>query len=513
MRKETPFILAVVLAASILSLFSSLAIGTSEERPDKLGTVYTIKISGEVSPGLAAFVKRALADIPEENYDHTTIVFEMDTFGGRVDSALTIVDLIANTKKGQTIAFVTQKAISAGALIALACDELVMKPGTTIGDCAPIMVGNDGPEMLGEKFQSPLRAKFRSLAKKNGYSEVLAEAMVTAEKEIYQVTREGQIVYLEALEFEELSDKEKESVTSKKTVVAKGELLTMDDVEAQELGFSEMTTASTEEMLSGLGISHKTMTDLEPDWAESLLRFIGTLAPLLMMIGLGAIYTEIKAPGFGVPGIVGVICLALFFMHQYTLGLADYTELLVVLLGLVLIGLELFVIPGFGLAGISGGLCLIIGLVLSLQGFVLPDPALPWQMDLLVLNLTVVLGATLSAFFVSMGLLRYVIPKVALVTNRSPYLTKTLKESHADSKESASASLGDRGIAQTPLRPSGKMTLGQARYDVITAGEFLEKGTPVIITKIRGNVLVVAPENDKKMDDKKAEKKKVEDTN
>ena len=126
--------------------------------------VYVIDIAGDVSPGMAAFVKRALDDIPAAAGN--VIVFEMDTFGGQVDSAFLIVDQIVETEKGETIAFVTKKAISAGALIALACDRLAMKPNTTIGDCAPIMIGGDGPEMLGEKFQSPLRAKFRSLARR-----------------------------------------------------------------------------------------------------------------------------------------------------------------------------------------------------------------------------------------------------------------------------------------------------------------------------------------------------------
>lgn len=132
-------------------------------------TVYVVKVAGDVAPGMAAYLKRALDDIPEA--PHQTIVLDLDTFGGRVDSALMIVDLItAADSKGKTIAFVSRKAISAGALIALACNELVMKPGTTIGDCAPIMVGSQGPEMLGEKFQSPLRAKFRALAKKKRVS-------------------------------------------------------------------------------------------------------------------------------------------------------------------------------------------------------------------------------------------------------------------------------------------------------------------------------------------------------
>ncbi|MEW6077639.1 MAG: NfeD family protein [Thermodesulfobacteriota bacterium] len=478
------------LSAIIALLMTALTMnGRCTAAAETAPKVYIIDIAGDVAPGMAAFVKRALDDIPRA--EGTVIVFEMDTFGGQVDAALTIVDLIVETDKGQTIAFVTKKAISAGALIALSCDRLAMKPNTTIGDCAPIMIGGEGPEMLGEKFQSPLRAKFRSLAKKNGYAEVLAEAMVTAEMEVFRVVRDGKTVYMDAREFEELSEKEKAAVTEKKTVVAKGELLTMDDVEARDLGFSRLTADNAEEMLKNLGITGRDIIRVEQKWSEGLMRFIGTIAPLLMLIGLGAVYTEIKAPGFGAPGVIGIICLALFFMHQYTVGLADYTEMLIIALGFVLIGLEIFVLPGFGIAGIVGLICIITGLVLSLQGFVLPDPALPWQTELMTANLIQVFGSIILAFVLALVMLRYVLPRASAA---GPYLDTTLRDSHADSLANTGVAIGDRGVAVTPLRPSGKMKTGTGVYDVVTQGDFLDRGTPVVITAVSGNRLIVTKE-------------------
>jgi membrane-bound serine protease (ClpP class) len=176
-------------------------------------TVYVISISGEVEPGMAAFLKRALS--VTQNKD-ALFVLEMDTFGGRVDSALQMVDSLLNLPQGKTIAFVSHKAISAGALIALACNKLVMKHHTTIGDCAPITYSKDGPKMMGEKFQSPLRAKFRSLAKRNGYPEVLAMAMVTDRMAVLQVTMDGKTVYMDAQTFEDLSEEAQNKVTAKK---------------------------------------------------------------------------------------------------------------------------------------------------------------------------------------------------------------------------------------------------------------------------------------------------------
>ncbi len=139
--------------------------------------VFVIPVSGEVEPTMAAFIERAVQQTAQ--YPDALLIFEMDTFGGRVDAALNIVETLLHTGSRKTVAFVKTKAISAGALIALACNDLVMRPSTTIGDCAPITYSGEGPKMMGEKFQSPLRAKFRSLARRNHYPPTLAEAMVT----------------------------------------------------------------------------------------------------------------------------------------------------------------------------------------------------------------------------------------------------------------------------------------------------------------------------------------------
>lgn len=482
-NKKKTFLIIIAFFALSPFVFNDSAINASKQK------IYIIPVSGNVEPGMAAFIKRSFRDTSDDL--NPLFIIEMDTFGGRVDSALQIVDTLLNIPNGKTIAFVVNKAISAGALIALACNELVMKHNTTIGDCAPISYSNEGPKVMGEKFQSPLRAKFRALAKRNGYSEALAEAMVTAEMVVYAVEMDGKTFYMDSLEFEELSQRKKDKVLSKKTIVAKGELLTMDDTEANELGFSKMSVSNIDEMLLKMDIHNHEIIRIKLSWSESLFRFISTITPILMMIGLAALYTELKAPGFGVPGIIGITCLALVFFNQYLVGLADYTELLIIVLGFVLLGFELFVIPGFGIAGFAGLFCIAAGMILALQDFVLPDPAIPWQGELLLKNITQVLVSIALGFVVSLFFLRYVLPRVAPIL-KGPYLNATLKNSHADSMEAKGASVGDSGIAMTYLRPSGKVKIENEILDVITEGEFIEKGTPVIISEISGNRLIVS---------------------
>jgi len=451
--------------------------------------VVVVPVSGTVDPGMAAFIKRALG-APADDSDPLFII-EMDTFGGRVDSALQIVDTLLSVPEGKTIAFVKTKAISAGALIALACSKLVMRKNTTIGDCAPITYSKEGPKVLGEKFQSPLRAKFRALAKRNGYPEALTESMVTAEMAVYAVEMEGKILYMDSREFDDLSKAEKKKVSSKKTIVAKGELLTMNDTEASELGFSRMSVDNIDEMLKRMEIENHELIRFRESWSETLVRFIGTIAPYLLMIGLAALYMEIKAPGFGVPGIIGITCLALVFLNQYLVGLADHTELLLLILGMILLGFEVFVIPGFGIAGIAGLLFIAAGAILAFQDFVIPDPSFPWQEELLVKNALHVLGALFAAVIIALSVLRYVLPRLSVV-GEGPYLDATLKDSRADSMEAGGARVGDAGIAMTFLRPSGKVKIEDEIFDVITEGEFMEKGTPVQISEIRGNRVIVS---------------------
>jgi len=446
------------------------------------GGVHLIPVSGEVSPSMATFIERAV----KESEDASLVIFEMDTFGGRVDSALKIVDAITALEV-PSVAWVKTKAISAGALIALSADGLYMAPGTTIGDCAPIAVGQEGPKMLGEKFQSPLRAKFRALARKNGYSEALAESMVTADLEIVAFEVDGKTTYMEKQAYEDLKEKPEHS----RTVVRDGELLTMDDVEANGFGFSKATLKTIAEVAAAEGKGGVAQQRITPSWSEDISGWILSIAPLLMIVGLGALYTELKAPGFGVFGLVGIAALGLALFGHHIAGLATYAEILLIVIGLLLLVVEIFVIPGFGVAGISGFILVMIGLLLSLQDFVLPDPTLPWQGKAFRVNLLTVVASFGASLLMAVALVRYLVPAMAGRVS-GPYLDADLKESKADSKETARIAKGEVGVAISTLRPAGKAEFHGEPFDVVTRGDFISRDDSVIVTAIEGNHIIVA---------------------
>jgi membrane-bound serine protease (ClpP class) len=485
----------IILCATALGISASAETFKPPPLPTSASpTVIVIPVTGTIDAANAAFIGRSIKE--REKHKDIIVVLELDTYGGEVDAAFRIVDTMLSIKECPTIAYVKTKAISAGALIALSCNRLVMQHNTTIGDVAPLMMSQEGPKMLGEKFQSPIRAKFRMLAKRNGYPERLTEAMVTTGMLVYRVTFKDTTLFLDSTELADLPAEKKSAIISKKTVVKHGELLTLDDTEAKNLTFSSMSVSNLDEALKKLGYSSPTVIRLERNWSEELVKIIGTIAPILMTIGIALLYIEFKTPGLGAPGIIGACLIGLVFFSQYMVGLANYTEMLLAVAGIAIIAIELFVFPTMGLLLVVGAALIVISLVLSMQGFVLPKPEFPWQRTTMVINLAKVLGSFVAAGVLSLLFVRYGLPRVSRVVS-GPFLTDTLAGAHAASGADLPISVGDSGTVVTALRPAGRVAIKGEVYDVVTEDEFIEKGAPIIIIQIDG-VRVVVKREDKK---------------
>ncbi|MDR2591525.1 MAG: ATP-dependent Clp protease proteolytic subunit [Chitinispirillales bacterium] len=471
---------------------------------------YVVPVVGTVDHGMAAFVGRCLRAASKEK--GVVVVLDIDTYGGQVDAAFNIVDSITACPV-PTVAFVRSKAISAGALIALSADKMAMRPGATIGDVAPLINTSEGPKMLGEKHQSPIRAKFRAMAERNGYPAVLTEAMVTEEIAVFEVTLTDTmfytdsaaaervilrpiitdtVFYVDSAKLAALDPWMKSKIASSRKVVRAGELLTMTDAEALRYGFSAMTAGSVDEMLQRMGYKNAAVVSASKNWSEGFVSVIAMLAPVLMMIGFSCIYIEMRSPGFGIPGIIGICCLAIVFFGQYAVGLANYTELILLALGAALLALEVLVIPGFGFAGIAGIALLIIGMVLSFQSFVVPNPEFPWQAAVLKRNIVRVSVSIIGSIVLIIVFFKYFFKRLGTVV-KGPYLAATLEGAQSDLGMSFVPKIGDRGVASTPLRPSGKVRIGADLCDVVTEGQFVDSGAEVVISQVQGNRIVVAP--------------------
>ncbi|HKP96482.1 MAG TPA: NfeD family protein [Fibrobacteria bacterium] len=491
--------LAFFAATLALRPASAAAAESPAGKPVRKNAI-VIPIEEQVDFGLHAFLKRAVAEALARKPD--VIVFKVNTYGGELQSAFDIVDLLTGVSQCSTYAFVERKAISAGALISLACNRIAMGNATTIGDCAPITQGNDGIVMLGEKIQSPLRAKFRTLAEKNGYPSLPAQAMVTADIGVVAAEPAGGAAaaagkpgakaateYFTVKQWDALGDKGQARYKSHKIILPEGQLLTLTDREAATYGFSQGSYASLQAFLDAKGWTQS--GQVETTWSEDLVRMLGKFAPVLMMIGFGALYLEFKTPGMSLFGVIGAVCLLIVFGSKYAVGLAGHTELLLLVAGFAFVTAEMYLFPGTLVAGAIGLLLILVALTLSLQSFTVPDPEMPWEMKGLIDNLFTTVGSMVVALSIPLLAVRFLLPR--LPAGSKVISDATLAGARSVAPETARISVGLAGTAKTPLRPAGKAVFAGETIEVVSRGEFIEAGTPVEVARIDGNNVVVRP--------------------
>jgi len=300
--------------------------------------VYLAPIEGVIDLGIAPFVQRVINEATGKGAD--AVILEINTFGGRVDGAVIIRDALL-TARVKTVAFVNRRAISAGALITLAAETIAMSDGATIGAAAPVQIGQPGgpAQPVEEKTLSYVRKEFRATAESRKRPPLIAEAMVDADVAIPDI-------------------------------IEKGKLLTLTTEEALKYEVADFRAQNIEELLERLNLQGAEIRRMSETWAETLVRFLThpVVSSLLITVGILGIIIELRSPGFGVPGALGIAFLALFFWGHWLVQLAGWEELLLVGIGLFFLALEIFVIPGFGIAGILGIGALLGGLSMSLVG-------------------------------------------------------------------------------------------------------------------------------------------------
>ncbi|MBK9099540.1 MAG: nodulation protein NfeD [bacterium] len=411
--------------------------------------VYVAYIEGDIDLGLAPYISRVVTDAEKE--DAEAIIFKINTFGGRVDAATQIKDAIISTDL-LTIAFINNRAISAGALIALSCKKIVMVPGSSIG--AATVVDQTG-EKVGEKYQSYMRSEMRSTAEKNGRPVNIAEGMVDE-----RVVIPG--------------------------LVDSTQLVTLTSEEALEYGIADALLEHIDDVYSLFNLQHAEKISEKSNWAEDVVRFLNNpiISSILIMIGIFGLIAEVKSPGWGVPGTAGVLALALFFGSSYILQLASVIEILMFVVGLGLILIEVFVIPGFGVAGISGIILIVASLFLSMLG---ADPFLDFNVvSAAIIKLTIGLAAALILIF----LLAKFLPKSNLFKKFVLSEEEKAAEGYT-SRTNYAELLGAEGVAITTLRPAGTAEINGKRVDVVTDSEYIEHGKPIIVTAVEGMRIVV----------------------
>jgi len=399
------------------------------------GSVYVIPIKGEITPAMYQYVEYNLS-IAEKDLNTVAVIFEIDTYGGRIDSAEKISRLILDTNI-PTISFVNTKAESAGVLLTISTDTIAMAPGSTTGSAETI------PNT--EKVLSTWVGILRSTAQQTG--------------------RDGEVVSAMA-----------DQSIAIPGVVEKGRLLNLTTVEAKNLGFIDIVASDYIEILSSLSLPHSNIIMAETTNGIRLAQFASNIyiAPLLLSLGFIGLLVEILMPGFGIGGTVSLISFALYFGGNILAGNTSLITVIIFIVGILLLAIEAFV-PGFGFPGIGGIICIAISIFLASS-----------SATTALVSIFVSLILTIVVFIL---ILKYAPTNKhfgQIVLN-----TKLDKEKGYTSSEDYSKYIGRTGIVTTPLRPSGIISINGELLDVVSEGQFIEKEELVKISRIEGRRIVV----------------------
>ena len=413
--------------------------------------VIVAQIDGTIDLGLAPFVDRVMRQAQADNV--AAVVLQINTFGGRVDAAVQIRDALLKSPV-TSIAFIDTRAISAGALISLAANVIVMAPGGTIGAATPVISSGAETQPTSEKTVSYVRKEFSATAESRGRDPLVAEAMVDTDVVIPGVT-------------------------------ARGKLLTLTTEEALKLDIADFEAATVQSVLEQLGMRNAQIIEASTNWGEEVVRFLTNpiVSSLLVSLAMIGIIVEVRTPGFGIPGAVGISSLGLFIWGHWIVNLVGLEELLLLAAGIGLLLIEAFVLPGFGIAGILGILALLAAVIMSTVGDGVSTQGLIAATSRFGLSLLVALVA-------SAVMLRY-LPKTKF--GRQLVLETDLSAATGYTSERLSEHelVGKEGVASSTLRPSGVADIEGKRIDVVSDGEFIDPGERIRVDHVDGNRVVV----------------------
>ena len=463
--------LSLLLGGFLLAGPTALPAETNRLVSSPTGKVFIVPIRENIMPPLVYVVRRGVKEAMEAKAD--TLILDMKTDGGRVDVTEEIIQIVSKFK-GTTVTYVNDRAFSAGAFIAVGTQKIYMAPQSVIGAAAPILMVPGGgvaeklPDTMEAKMTSAIRALVRTQAEKNGHNIEVVEAMIDKTKEL---KLDGEVLNKE------------------------GNILTLTDRQAaKEYGnpakplLSSGTVESLDALLVTLGYANAQRVEIKPTGAETVGIWINTIGPLLLIIGMVGLYIEFKTPGFGLPGIVGLVAFALYFFGGYAAAISAPVWAVGFVGGLILVALELFVFQGSMIAGVGGAVLMLVAIVMGMVDMYPGTPRLPTlpQLQLPLRDLGIALAGTV----VIAAMLARFLPK-------TPFFQKLVSQtasgvsSGAAQEAQQEARLGHIGVAISQLYPGGKAQFGDQILDVLTQGEMVERGRPVKIIGHTGPDAVV----------------------
>lgn len=428
--------------------------------------IYTYDMAEMIAAPIWRTTKLAFAEAMEAGAD--IVLINMNTYGGEVSSADSIRTFILNSTI-PVYCFINDNAASAGALIALACDSIYMKPSAKMG--AATVVNQTG-EQVPDKFQSYMRATMRATAEAQGKDTVIVNGDTTLVWK--RDPRIAEAMVDPRIRVENISDS--------------GAVLTFTPTEALANGYCEAIVNNRGEIFERLDIEEYVLKQYRPSGMDKVIGFLinPVVSGLLITLIIGGIYFELQSPGIGFPLIVSVTAALMYFAPLYLEGLAEYWELIIFTVGIILLFVEIFAIPGFGVAGVAGIIAVVTGLALSLfDNDIISDREFTGEgLNLLARSFGIVL---ISSF---LGLILSIWAANKLLTSHARAFAglalganQDLDKGYVGVDSAQKTLIGKTGTAQTVLRPSGKVMVEGKIYDAKSEYGLIEKGSEVKVLR------------------------------
>jgi membrane-bound serine protease (ClpP class) len=497
LRKEGPSIERLETPASVKDQYKLPALSLREDMPSgDTPVVWRIEVHGAIDGGKLNSLERRIKNAIRKKAN--LIILHLDCDGGEILAAASMAEKLRNLteenggQKIKTVAYVPSgKSLGAATFLAVGCSEIAMAPDARLGGF-DYLNGSDPKDL------EVWRKMLSDVAAAQGYHVALFEAMLEPGATVYYCRHTTRDTFKVLTGTELKKTKEWEPIKAIASAGEKNGFFILDAATALQYGVARHTDVATLATLyERYEIADAGKVEVSrDDWLDAVARFLRQpiVQVLLIMVGIAGLILELKMPGFGVPGIIAAICFVLFFWAHAFAGQStrEFTLLAILLfvLGLVLLGIEIFVLPGFGVTGISGILLIVVSLVLVLLEQ-MPATSQEWLH----------VGGALTK--VAIGLVAGLIGAltIARYLPHMPYANRLVlqppvedfdpgTETTAERLRAASL-LGAIGVAATTLRPAGKAQFGDEFVDVVAEGDYVNAGARVQVIEIEGNRIAV----------------------
>ncbi|HJT76986.1 MAG TPA: hypothetical protein VJ739_07255, partial [Gemmataceae bacterium] len=437
---------------------------------------WQVAVTGPITPGVAESLQRRIRRAIGNPERHANlIVLQLQCSGGDPAAAQHLAEYLHDLKDDRnelpvkTVAYLIGQGQDTGLIVALGCSEIVLRRDATAGDLS-LLAGGAQAAPADKAQDGLLLTQVRTLAEDQGYPPALIRAMAYANLPVYAVDsargpRRSWIITEAELNADQKKPQPQWKNPRRVQSVGPGDKpLVLDAGRAAEVRLARRVVDGTPDLYAEYGVKPDQVRTSGNDWLDDVAYVLRlpAMSIFLIMLGVTCLVLELKMPGVGLPGVVAAVCFVLFFWsHAHD---ASFTLLAILLfvLGLALVGVEVFVLPGTAVLGVSG-----IVLVLASLTLVTIDRWPQTTHEWFGLGQTVTMfAAALAGSVITAMVVAWYMPHIPYV-NRLILKPASeaapgdgLEEEAVASRPDYGALLGAIGVTATPLRPAGKVKFG-----------------------------------------------------